>query len=472
MRHSLVTRPPDPAMPPAPGPQQPPAAGRLHSAPPGLGPGVGAAAVSSHPLPQSGGGVSPSGSFTAGDVEALQGVWEQIRAESAAGGGPSGGTAIAGAGASAAARPAPAVTFADMAGPEAAGGARAGRPRPRDSSSSSSSDTEQGGGADVGGASPRVSPPGLSSASPSPERDALTPLLSERRRARIACGAVAEASASAAGRAGGDASTCHERGALPRLSLDGTPGGDADAAGSGRRVSRFAAAAARRCDVCGGWACGSGGGAATAGPAAAAAREPHSWDPEHLIVNGSGGAFLHPTHVFRLRSCARGGLGRFKGTWAGLHSGDLPVTLQAPATSLPGARESLVPHPKPFRTLRSAATPALPAYQTMQLRRQRPSTPPQRRAATAAAAAGGLPGRAYCACLACKTRLAFAPARPPVKPPSLPYASHPRPCPLLPPPQRPRLPCCARRPAVRPRRPGGRPRWLALPLLPHRGLLC
>lgn len=24
----------------------------------------------------------------------------------------------------------------------------------------------------------------------------------------------------------------------------------------------------------------------------------HSFDPEHLICNGAGGAFMHPTHVF------------------------------------------------------------------------------------------------------------------------------------------------------------------------------
>ena len=37
-----------------------------------------------------------------------------------------------------------------------------------------------------------------------------------------------------------------------------------------------------------------GGSAATAATIA----NLHPFDPEHLIVNGLGGAFLHPTHVF------------------------------------------------------------------------------------------------------------------------------------------------------------------------------
>lgn len=38
------------------------------------------------------------------------------------------------------------------------------------------------------------------------------------------------------------------------------------------------------------------GGSCVAAAARAANLHPH--DPEHLIVNGLGGAFLHPTHVF------------------------------------------------------------------------------------------------------------------------------------------------------------------------------
>ncbi|KAL3147784.1 hypothetical protein ABBQ32_002515 [Trebouxia sp. C0010 RCD-2024] len=40
----------------------------------------------------------------------------------------------------------------------------------------------------------------------------------------------------------------------------------------------------------------SGGGASTSGQSTSSGWHPH--DPEHLIVNGLGGAFLHPTHVF------------------------------------------------------------------------------------------------------------------------------------------------------------------------------
>ena len=40
----------------------------------------------------------------------------------------------------------------------------------------------------------------------------------------------------------------------------------------------------------------SGDGASTSGQRTVAGWHPH--DPEHLIVNGLGGAFLHPTHVF------------------------------------------------------------------------------------------------------------------------------------------------------------------------------
>ena len=40
----------------------------------------------------------------------------------------------------------------------------------------------------------------------------------------------------------------------------------------------------------------SGDGASSSGQAAVSGWHPH--DPEHLIVNGLGGAFLHPTHVF------------------------------------------------------------------------------------------------------------------------------------------------------------------------------
>ena len=40
----------------------------------------------------------------------------------------------------------------------------------------------------------------------------------------------------------------------------------------------------------------SGDGASTSGQLTASGWHPH--DPEHLIVNGLGGAFLHPTHVF------------------------------------------------------------------------------------------------------------------------------------------------------------------------------
>lgn len=40
----------------------------------------------------------------------------------------------------------------------------------------------------------------------------------------------------------------------------------------------------------------SGESASTSGPSAVSGWHPH--DPEHLIVNGLGGAFLHPTHVF------------------------------------------------------------------------------------------------------------------------------------------------------------------------------
>ena len=35
-----------------------------------------------------------------------------------------------------------------------------------------------------------------------------------------------------------------------------------------------------------------------AGVAASTSSNLHPYDPEHLIVNGLGGAFLHPTHVF------------------------------------------------------------------------------------------------------------------------------------------------------------------------------
>lgn len=40
----------------------------------------------------------------------------------------------------------------------------------------------------------------------------------------------------------------------------------------------------------------SGDGASTSGHSTSSGWHPH--DPEHLIVNGLGGAFLHPTHVF------------------------------------------------------------------------------------------------------------------------------------------------------------------------------
>lgn len=40
----------------------------------------------------------------------------------------------------------------------------------------------------------------------------------------------------------------------------------------------------------------SGDGASTSGQSTVSGWHPH--DPEHLIVNGLGGAFLHPTHVF------------------------------------------------------------------------------------------------------------------------------------------------------------------------------
>jgi len=40
----------------------------------------------------------------------------------------------------------------------------------------------------------------------------------------------------------------------------------------------------------------SGDGASSSGQATVSGWHPH--DPEHLIVNGLGGAFLHPTHVF------------------------------------------------------------------------------------------------------------------------------------------------------------------------------
>lgn len=40
----------------------------------------------------------------------------------------------------------------------------------------------------------------------------------------------------------------------------------------------------------------SGNGASTSGQSTSSGWHPH--DPEHLIVNGLGGAFLHPTHVF------------------------------------------------------------------------------------------------------------------------------------------------------------------------------
>ena len=40
----------------------------------------------------------------------------------------------------------------------------------------------------------------------------------------------------------------------------------------------------------------SGDGASTSGQSPSSGWHPH--DPEHLIVNGLGGAFLHPTHVF------------------------------------------------------------------------------------------------------------------------------------------------------------------------------
>ena len=41
---------------------------------------------------------------------------------------------------------------------------------------------------------------------------------------------------------------------------------------------------------------GSGGGVSSSGQSTSSGWHPH--DPEHLIVNGLGGAFLHPTHVF------------------------------------------------------------------------------------------------------------------------------------------------------------------------------
>ena len=41
---------------------------------------------------------------------------------------------------------------------------------------------------------------------------------------------------------------------------------------------------------------GSGGGVSSSGQSTNSGWHPH--DPEHLIVNGLGGAFLHPTHVF------------------------------------------------------------------------------------------------------------------------------------------------------------------------------
>jgi hypothetical protein len=41
----------------------------------------------------------------------------------------------------------------------------------------------------------------------------------------------------------------------------------------------------------------------------------HTFDPEHMICNGAGGAFLHPTHMFAPAGRLMGGaLGRTGGT--------------------------------------------------------------------------------------------------------------------------------------------------------------
>ncbi len=187
---------------------------------------------------------------------------------------------------------------------EDAGGAGAGRaPGRRDDSSSSCSSEGRAEAGPHGGQQPAgdgiVDVGGARGGSPSPQRDRLSPLLSEQAHAALPhhrrCHSGGSASVGAAGvglRASPsssparrmtdsdrmtDATTRGERLNLPRLSIDG--------------ASLAPAGAAARCQSCGGWAGGGGADRARV--------EPHRWDPEHLIVNGAGGAFLHPTHVFR-----------------------------------------------------------------------------------------------------------------------------------------------------------------------------
>ena len=88
---------------------------------------------------------------------------------------------------------------------------------------------------------------------------------------------------------------------------------------------------------------GSGGGVSSSGQSTNSGWHPH--DPEHLIVNGLGGAFLHPTHVFSPS--------RFV-------SGVLCCAILCPAPSFlappPPSPAPLSPHPHPFQPLAFCST--------------------------------------------------------------------------------------------------------------------
>lgn len=95
----------------------------------------------------------------------------------------------------------------------------------------------------------------------------------------------------------------------------------------------------------------SGGGASTSGQSTSSGWHPH--DPEHLIVNGLGGAFLHPTHVF---SPSRFVSGEF-------NPPRLLLTLLI--THVP--RHTPHPSPLPYPCFMSVS-PKTPAYPSLPLR--------------------------------------------------------------------------------------------------------
>jgi hypothetical protein len=246
------------------------------------------------------GGLSPSASgCLGGGVQGLEAVWESLRLE----------------GQQQAQQQQPKQQQQQRHRPQqgVAASGRSGDDGGAASDSSSSIGSESGSdgdGVDAGGGNPNgdAGPAGRRRSPVRKLRDVLAPLRPGVTGGGVTGYAAAEAAA-------GDSSTQRERLGLPRLSVDGAPQQHYnqgrtlpqdprwDTRGQPRR---------RRCAACGGWegtaggSGGSGGAVDSSGGEAARARaraEPHRWDPEHLIVNGAGGAFLHPTHVFR---CAAG----------------------------------------------------------------------------------------------------------------------------------------------------------------------